>query len=342
MSLFAGKEFGYIPAFDPAAGMLVREAPGSGPGWWSGAPSSYFDSHTNTFYLVYRVRHPRELGRGIECRVAASENGVTFHDIWALPRNSLDALSVERSSVFRGRDGRWHLLLSYCSATDNRWHIGKISADEPDQFDVSTMTPWLSPDDVAAEGVKDPVVYQLGAMLYILVSYAVLASTDVSTVAPHLHSSGDVYNTGFIRSRTGALMGIEGQRGNWLGDVSPICQPILAGVSISDGDDDGSAWDAYCRRISTIVPLEIGGFLAYYDGSATVNGNYEEQTGLAYSTDLRTFHSLTPDAPLLTSQHSTGSLRYVDVLSVGHELFYYYETACPDGSHELRVAVVDR
>ncbi len=342
MSLFAGKDFGFIPVFDPAAGMLVREAPGTGAGWWSGAPSSYFDSHTNTFYLVYRVRHPRELGRGVECRIAASDNGVTFHDIWALPRNSLDSLSVERSSIFRGRDGHWHLLLSYCNGADGRWNIGTIRAAEPDQFDVSHMRSWLSPDDVAAEGVKDPVVFQLGGMLYTLISYAVLTNPDVCAISPDLHAMGDVYNTGYIRSRTGALMGIEGQRASWLGDVSPICQPILAGSTEASNNTDEVAWDAYCRRISTIVPLEFGGFLAYYDGSADVNGNYEERTGLAYSSDLHTFHSLTPDAPLLKSPHSTGSLRYVDVLSVGHELFYYYELACPDGSHELRVAVVDR
>ena len=38
----------------------------------------------------------------------------------------------------------------------------------------------------------------------------------------------------------------------------------------------------------------------------------------------------------------SGSLRYVDVLPVGHELFYYYEMARADGSHDLCVSVVER
>jgi len=44
----------------------------------------------------------------------------------------------------------------------------------------------------------------------------------------------------------------------------------------------------------------------------------------------------------LRSPDGSGSLRYIDVLPVGHELFYYYALARPDGSHELRVSVVER
>jgi len=101
-------------------------------------------------------------------------------------------------------------------------------------------------------------------------------------------------------------------------------------------------WDAYCQRIGAITALETGGYLAFYDGSASVSENYEEKTGMAITFDLKTYYSLSPDGPSLVSPDSTGSLRYVDVLAVGHELFYYYEIALPDGSHELRVSVVER
>ena len=67
-----------------------------------------------------------------------------------------------------------------------------------------------------------------------------------------------------------------------------------------------------------------------------------EKTGLALTFDLRTYYSLTPQKPALVSANGGGGLRYVDVLPVGHELFYYYEYARPDGSHELRVSVVER
>ena len=70
-----GKAFSPIPVFDPTAGTVIRSPLGSGRGWWAGAPCATFDSITNTFFLVYRLRQPRELGRGVECRIAASDNG---------------------------------------------------------------------------------------------------------------------------------------------------------------------------------------------------------------------------------------------------------------------------
>src|SRR5438093_1548728 len=107
MAVDVGKSFGAVPLFDPAEGMVVRSPLGNGPGWWAGAPCACFDAASNLFYLVYRLRQPREQGRGVECRIAASENGISFHDIWALPKASLDALSLDRASLLRGLDGRW-------------------------------------------------------------------------------------------------------------------------------------------------------------------------------------------------------------------------------------------
>src|SRR5579863_2829758 len=113
MAMQSGKSFGVIPLFDPADGMLVRAPLGDGPGWWAGAPAATFDALTNTFFLTYRLRQPRDLGRGIECRIAASDNGVAFNDIWALPKSSIGALSLERASLLRGLDGLWRLYIGY-------------------------------------------------------------------------------------------------------------------------------------------------------------------------------------------------------------------------------------
>jgi len=82
--------------------------------------------------------------------------------------------------------------------------------------------------------------------------------------------------------------------------------------------------------------------MAFYDGSSSVAENYEEKTGIAVTFDLKTYYSLSAGGASLISPNGTGSLRYVDVLAVGHELFYYYEIARPDGSHDLRVSVVER
>ena len=102
-----GKVFGTAPLFTPAEGIRVRTPLEEKPGWWAGAPCATFDAQTNTFYLVYRLRQPRDQGRGVECRIAASDDGIAFKDIWALPKTSVGALSLERCCLMRGLDGVW-------------------------------------------------------------------------------------------------------------------------------------------------------------------------------------------------------------------------------------------
>jgi hypothetical protein len=97
-------------------------------------------------------------------------------------------------------------------------------------------------------------------------------------------------------------------------------------------------WDAYCRRLNSLVPWQ-GKYLAFYDGSAGHLENYEEKTGLAVSTNLRDWTSLTPEGPMLISPHGSGSLRYVDAQCQLDKLLLFYESARADGAHELRLAV---
>ena len=330
-----GKAFSQMPAFDPGGGILVRAPLGAGAGWWAGAPCATFDAASNTFFLVYRLRQPRELGRGVECRIAASDNGIAFTDIWALPKTNLSALSIERTCLTRGLDSLWRLYISHVDPGDHRWRISVLEADEPDRFDVQTVTTLLTAEDVGGEGVKDPNVYTIGQAYYMLASYATREIAVSPETEAEKHASGDIYNTGLTRSRTGAAISGDGRTFQWIGDVSPVTSNPRAA-------DPGPRWDAYCQRIGALAPLESGGYLAFYDGSASVAENYEEKTGMAVTFDLKTFYSLSPGGASLFSPDGTGSLRYVDVLSVGHELFYYYEIARPDGSHELRVSVIER
>jgi len=336
-----GKVYGSVPLFDPSEGIPVRAPLQDGAGWWAGAPGATFDAASNTFYLVYRQRQPRELGRGVECRIAASDNGIAFQDIWALPKTSLAALSLERCSLMRGLDGRWRLYIGYVSEEDRRWRIGMYEANEPDQFHRSSLQTILTADDIGAEGVKDPNVFLIGRMYYMLTSYAVGFGALTPADEQRKHSSGDIYNTGLIASRTGAAISGDGKHFQWLGDVSP--RDALSATSLdASGSSSTGKWDAYCQRIGSLLPLDTGGWLAFYDGGASVAQNYEETTGLATTFDLRTYYSLSPESATLRSPDGSGSLRYIDVLPVGHELFYYYELARPDGSHELRVSVVER
>lgn len=335
MPISLGKNFGVVPLFHPEEGQVIRTAPGEGVGWWAGAPSASYDHTTNTFYLVYRLRVPTERGRGVECRIAASENGVTFKDIFALPKSSLNALSVERCSLIRAFDDRWLLYISFACAQDGRWYVGFMEANSPELFDTSQMQVLFTPDALGCEGVKDPCAFLIGRMVYLLLSYAASLPNLSPEQAAQRHATGDIYNTGLTLSRSAAAISADGRHFQWLGDVSPIAPPLP-----TEGSQP-SLWDSYCRRLGALLPLERGGFLAFYDGSASLEGNYEETTGLAITFDLQRYLSLTPSGPALRSPFGTGSLRYVDVLPIGNELFYYYEMARPDGSHELRVSVVE-
>ncbi len=338
-----GKEFGVLPLFDPALSRMVRAPLEEGAGWWAGAPTAMFDHLSNQFFIVYRLRQPRDQGRGVECRIATSDNGISFTDIWALPKSTLGALSLERCSLMRGLDGIWKLYISYVCPDDGRWRISLLEAKEPDQFDVSKMIPLFTADSLGVEGVKDPNVFLFGRMVYMLVSYATREPKLDPKFEPKKHATGDIYSTGLTRSRTGAAISGDGKRFQWLGDVSPRSEfvPILnpSGCSI---EKTGTGWDEYCRRIGAIVPLPHGGYQAFYDGSASVDENYEEKSGIAITYDLKNYYSLSPDSAGIVSPYGTGSLRYIDVLPVGHELFYYYEMAQQGGGHDLRVSVVER
>jgi hypothetical protein len=313
---------GMLPLFDPSEGITVREPMDSGAGWWAGAPSATFDSADETFYIYYRLRKPRELGRGTDCRIAASRDGISFEDIWAATRDDFDSPSVERSSLIHCPDGLWRLYISYVDPSDGRWRTDLMEAPSPGEFDVATRTKVFVPDEIDAEGVKDPVVLILGGLYYMLLSYAPRPRRAASQ--DDMHGTADVFNTGVTKSSTGLATSVDGRRFDWQGD---IFAPRDAG------------WDSYCTRISTGVYVPpMWTFL--YDGSSGVEGNYEERCGIAVSSDLKIFHRLSVDEPVLTSPHASGSLRYVDAVRMADRIHYYYEYARPDGSHELRVNIV--
>jgi hypothetical protein len=100
------------------------------------------------------------------------------------------------------------------------------------------------------------------------------------------------------------------------------------------------AWDARGARIAAVLPTERG-WVAYYDGRALAEQNWEEQTGVAHATSVAgngsTAHFVPLDGPLATAPHGGGGgLRYVSVVPLadgGHRL--YYEATRPDSAHDL-------
>ncbi|MBP8952475.1 MAG: hypothetical protein KBI47_08800 [Armatimonadetes bacterium] len=311
----AARCFANIPLFEPQAGTTVREPLGAGPGWWAGAPCCVFDPADERFYLYYRMRKPRELGRGVDCRIAASTDGLQFEDIWSATKEQINTQSMEKASLIRGSGGDWMLYLSFVD-TDGRWCIELCSAPSIPELDPTQRVRILGADDIAAEGVKDPCVYNICGLYHMIVSYAPTPAVP----DPGMHATGDIYNTGVTKSHTGLATSEDGIHWDWVGDI--LSPP-----------DQG--WDKYCTRIGSIASAPPF-FLGFYDGSASVEDNYEERAGMCISTDLRSWERITKAGPFILSPHAQRTIRYIEVVQCDDALFYYYEYCRPDGSHELR------
>lgn len=316
----AQRQWGCLPLFDPAAGTTIAEPDERGNGWWVGAPSILYDAGAGLWWLYYRIRKPRRLGRGVECRIARSWDGVHFDTVWSARKAEFKSPSIERGCLIRDLGGSFRLFVSYVDPADNRWRVDQMVAHAPDAFDPTGRKKVFTAPDVEAEGVKDPWVVVVGRLYRMLLSYAP-STAEGSITAKQLHGTADVYNTGLTKSHTGLATSTDGDRWEWQGDV--LTPP-------------GTGWDSYATRLGCLVwtPPVFAGF---YDGSASVEENYEERTGLVTSMDLRTFTRVTPSGPALVSPHGTGSLRYLDALVQGGHLWCYYEYAREDGSHELRL-----
>ncbi len=313
--------FGVAPLFDPRTGTTVLKPPGDGPGYWAGAPSALYDDDTENFYLYYRLRVPRALGRGTECRVARSHDGATFTDIWKAKKEDFDSPSVEKACLMKTPESKWRLYLSYVDGADGKWRVDMLEAAEPGTFDPAARQKILTADDVGVEGVKDPVVLLIGHTYYMLLSYAPRPEAVSDDQKAQMHQTADVYNTGITKSCSALATSTDGVHFEWHGEVF----------------GPGDSWDAYCGRLGGIVyvpPI----FTVFYDGSTSVEENYEEKTGLAMSFDLRHYERISTTAPVLTSPHASNSLRYIDAVQLAEEIYYYYEYARSDGSHELRLS----
>jgi hypothetical protein len=309
----------HIPQLDPAEGTTVLEPPGSGPGHWAGAPSILFDAEdVDTYYLYYRLRKPRGEGRGYMSVVADSADGVSFEPIWEAHKDAFDSPSVERGCLVKTPGGRYRLYLSLVDRADGTWKTDMMEADDPSRFDPDQRVRVLDPVPLGLAGVKDPYVMVIGGLYWAVVSYAPLPGGED---AAELHATEDAYATGLTRSHTGLALSADGIHFDWVGDI----------LSPAEG-----RWDAYAARIGSVLPVGPW-FLAFYDGGASVEENYEEKCGLALSLDLRTFYRVSVDRPFAVSPEGSGALRYLDAITVDDDVLLYYEYCRADGSHELRM-----
>lgn len=307
--------------FDPEAGTAVITPEGTGKGWWVGAPSVYWDG--SAYWLAFRTRRPQP-ERGGLFQIARSSDGESFEVVCSIRKEDIGTSSIERGALLQGDDGRWKLYLSFVDPEDGRWRIDLIEADDPSAFDATQRTPILTAADIAGEGIKDPWVCKVGDVWHMIVSYAPTPEGGIDAEA--MHGTRDIYNTGTSKSLTGLATSEDGLAWTWHG-------------TILEPSEDG--WDAYAARINTVYQQD-GTFVGLYDGSKSVEENYEERCGLAVSGDLKSWTRLSTDGPAAGPNGGTGSVRYAEAVQGPGWVRFYYEYTRQDGSHELHTVLVDQ
>jgi hypothetical protein len=303
-------------------GRVLREPVGAQPGYWAGAPGVSYAAAEKAWYLTYRVRRPRGVApdRGGEARIARSRDWEQWQDVWSLTKDKLNSASIERCALRLGPDGWWRYFISYVDPADGRWCVSVLKAREVAGLSVEAMQPVFNASALGLEGVKDPWLLEWGGTFYMWLSVA-LSTADTRSES---HATLDIFNTGQCVSATALAQSADLDHWEW------------SGVVLAPGK---SGWDRYCRRLNSVLPGS-GKFYGFYDGSAGHEENYEERTGWAVSSDLRSWQPQTPDGPLVTSPHCSGSLRYVDAQIRGEQVGLFYEFARADGAHDLRLALV--
>ena len=314
-----------LAAVDPEKGIVIREPERGETGYWAGAPGVYRDEETSIFYLAYRHRRPIGVSdeRGYLSVIAEGTDGIHFENIWTVHKSEVETASMERSCLRRLGD-RWALYLCFVDPVDNHWRIDVITADTPRNFDVADRQPALTAENTFSAGIKDPWMMHINGAWCMFAAYAA-ATAQTREHHVEAHATGDIYATGITTAPTGLATSLDGIHFDWHGQALAT----------------GRSWDAYQSRLTTILASPRG-FVALYDGAANKDENYEERSGLAMSFNLTDWIRLTPNGPLYSSPHRTGSMRYVDAITVGDETLLYYEYARPDGAHDLRVSTVPK
>ena len=303
-----------------AQARVLRQPAGFQQGHWAGAPGVYFAPDENAWYLTYRIRRPRGVApdRGGEARIARSTDLENWTDIWTVTKDQFHSASIERCALRQNQQGLWHYFASYVDPQDGRWCVSLLQDSDIKNLNPANATPLFKAKSLGLEGIKDPWLWYQDRIYYLFLSVAL--PTPVTTAQSH--ASLDIFNTGQCLSATGLATSSDLASWQWQGVIFA---------------PETNRWDAYCRRLNSLLFYQ-GKYLAFYDGSASHLENYEEKTGLAVSSNLRDWTSLTPDAPLLTSPHGSGSLRYLDAHGHPEKLQLFYECARPDGAHDLRLA----
>lgn len=278
--------------------------PDGGPGAWAGAPSALLVG--GTFYLAYRVRLPIGKGRGIANVVARSTDGVVFETVAELDKDTFGAESLERPALAVTAAGSWRVYVSCATPGTKHWRVDLLEADTPEGLS-SAPTRTVLPGS-PGQGVKDPVIVAEGGQWHMWAS---------------VHPLGEIDHTD--RMTSDYATSPDGVEWTWHGTA----------LAPRPG-----SWDARGTRI-TAVDLSGPTPVAWYDGRATAEENWEERTGVARGgSHLGEFMAF-DDEPVAESAYGLKGLRYLSIVPLpGGGRRLYYERTRADGAHELVTELV--
>ena len=288
----------------PGAGTMVIEPPGSGTGYWAGAPS--IATVDGVFWLAYRLRRPVDQGRGFANVVARSDDGVHFTTVATVTSEQFDCASLERPALVPLEGGGFRLYVSCSTLNSKHWWVEAIEADDAADLATGKRTVVLTGD--ADTAWKDVVVHRDGGDWHMWACRHPLDGGD---------DEADRMTSHYATSPDGLA---------WTFSPQPALVP-------TPGE-----WDARGTRISSVLPGTGFGALwtAFYDGRATAAENWFERTGVAHGSGPD--HFTAAGSPTAAGH----TLRYLSLADLGDGYRLYWEASREDGANDLRTAYVPR
>src|SRR3984885_6853787 len=265
-----------LPRLDRNA--VAVQAPGTGPGYWAGAPCAV--AGDGEIFLAYRLRRPVGRGRGYAVVIARSADGESFETLLTIGKEDLACESLERPALVRTPQGGWRLYLSCATPGTKHWRVEMTEAAHPGASDLAQWELILR--GAAKTAVKAPVSRRYDGGWHLWAScHPLTAPLQTDQMTTEYATSSD------------------GLAWTWHGTA-------LSGTP--------GRWDSRGTRV-TSVHFGEGVVTAYYDGRASAAENYEERTGVAAGADLA---ALTPvgDGPAASSPYPRGGPRDLGVVRV--------------------------